>query len=160
MLHRKSQQDDAAGAGVHLDDRGTPGDELLAFEPAAQQHIFVTVARGRCRVGARENLVGRAEGKKSSGMGTHPVRERLRGIDLDAKDRPWAKKFIALDVARHVANRQRKRADGKASRLIEGDERPSAFDEALDRKPAGIAETSGVSGRHDILLESARDAIG
>ena len=93
MLHGKSEQDDAAHARVHLDDGGTAGDDLLAFEPATEQHILVAVARGRRRVSGRENLVGGAEGKKSSRVRAHPVRERLCRIDLDAKDRAGTEKL-------------------------------------------------------------------
>src|SRR5437773_106435 len=161
MLRAKSDEHDAARADRRLHDGRAPGDHRFALEPAAEQNVFRTVsrdcldwrrsqvaamARARRRAG---NLVRRAEREESRGARGHAVRDRLRGVELDAHDRTGAEEPVAARFVRHVAHRQLEEIDREPARLIQADERPAGLDEGLQRLNALMPASPRILGRPD-----------
>src|SRR5262249_44657898 len=103
MLDRKSKQHHMTGAYCGLHDCAPAGDDVLAFEPTAQQHIPRSVASHRVDTSRRHRIASvpsrgtvsgnafehRAERKKRRGVRFHAVRKGLRRVNLESQNRAW-----------------------------------------------------------------------
>src|SRR5688572_21384054 len=93
VLRAKREQNRAALAGFHFHHCALAGDSLLAFEPAAQEHVARRIASDDARRrGAglgrrtRRNLIRGVESTESRRLSRQPERQRI-GFELEPNHR-------------------------------------------------------------------------